>query len=78
MVEFVLDKFRIIKKNIKIVYYNNEIEKFFVYCLWLFDISDFIFELFKILILILMFKLIKDLILFLIRVVWVLKYINVY
>lgn len=40
------------------------------------DISDFIFELFKILIL--MFKLIKDLILFLIRVVWVLKYINVY
>lgn len=76
MVEFVLDKFRIIKKNIKIVYYNNEIEKFFVYCLWLFDISDFIFELFKILIL--MFKLIKDLILFLIRVVWVLKYINVY
>lgn len=76
MVEFVLDKFRIIKKNVKIVYYNNEIEKFFVYCLWLFDISDFIFELFKILIL--MFKLIKDLILFLIRVVWVLKYINVY
>lgn len=76
MVEFVLDKFRIIKKNIKIVYYNNEIEKFFVYCLWLFDISDFIFELFKILIL--MFKLIKDLILFLIRVIWVLKYINVY
>lgn len=76
MVEFVLDKFRIIKKNIKIVYYNNEIEKFFVYCLWLFDISDFIFELFKILIL--MFKLIKDLILFLIRVVWVLKCINVY
>lgn len=40
------------------------------------DISDFIFELFKILIL--MFKLIKDLILFLIRVIWVLKYINVY
>lgn len=40
------------------------------------DISDFIFDLFKILIL--MFKLIKDLILFLIRVVWVLKYINVY
>lgn len=76
MVEFVLDKFRIIKKNIKIVYYNNEIEKFFVYCLWLFDISDFIFGLFKIYIL--MFKLIKDLILFLIRVIWVLKYINVY
>lgn len=28
MVEFVPDKFRITKKNIKIVYYNNEIEKF--------------------------------------------------
>lgn len=31
MVEFVPDKFRITKKNIKIVYYNNEIEKFSVY-----------------------------------------------
>lgn len=42
MVEFVPDKFRITKKNIKIVYYNNEIEKFSVYRPRLFDISDFI------------------------------------
>lgn len=38
MVEFVPDKFRITKKNIKIVYYNNEIEKFSVYRPRLFDI----------------------------------------
>lgn len=42
MVEFVPDKFRITKKNIKIVYYNNEIEKFSDYRPRLFDISDFI------------------------------------
>lgn len=50
MVEFVPDKFRITKKNIKIVYYNNEIEKFSVYRPRLFDISDFISESSKILI----------------------------
>lgn len=51
MVEFVPDKFRITKKNIKIVYYNNEIEKFSVYRPRLFDISDFISESSKLLIL---------------------------
>lgn len=78
MVEFVPDKFRITKKNIKIVYYNNEIEKFSVYRPRLFDISDFISESSKILILILTFKSTKDSISLLIRVVWVLKYTNAY
>lgn len=78
MVEFVPDKFRITKKNIKIVYYNNEIEKFSVYRPRLFDISDFISESSKILILILTFKSTKDSISLLIRVVWVLKCTNAY
>lgn len=76
MVEFVPDKFRITKKNIKIVYYNNEIEKFSVYRPRLFDIGDFISESSKILIL--TFKSTKDSISLLIRVVWVLKYTNAY
>lgn len=76
MVEFVPDKFRITKKNIQIVYYNNEIEKFSVYRPRLFDISDLISESSKILIL--TFKSTKDSISLLIRVVWVLKYTNAY
>lgn len=76
MVEFVPDKVRITKKNIKIVYYNNEIEKFSVYRPRLFDISDFISESSKILIL--TFKSTKDSISLLIRVVWVLKCTNAY